>query len=595
LIDLKIRSALFVPIIHDTQLLGVLAVFGWQVDAFSMDDRQWLELFASQVAVALENTRLYEETRQRLNELEAVNRISTALRAAQTLDEMLPLLLDVTLQMLQTTAGSIWLFDPAKNEYHTAVTRGWGDQAQEPSLQISKPGEGLVAHVVASGQAYIAKEFRQDPHLSEPGRRMIPPGIGGAAVPVYAGDQVIGAFVVNVQLPRELSPGEVHLLTTLSAIAGNAIQRATLHEETQRRLVQVQGLNAIDRAIMGNVDIQATLDILLLHLQEQLRADAADILLLDPVTKILEYAAGRGFTSGLIEDTRLHVGEGLAGRAAAERRILHVPQMAGVEREIARPQLILKEGFVSFYGVPLVTQSKVKGVLEIFHRSEFTGDPEWMSLLDILATQATIAIDKAELFYNLERSNAELELAYDNTIEGWSRALDLRDRETEGHTQRVTEITLRLARQMGVPEAELIHVRRGALLHDIGKMGVPDQILLKPGPLTDAEWAIMRRHPTLAFELLSPIVYLRQALEIPFCHHEKWDGTGYPRGLKGEQIPLLARLFSIVDVWDALRSERPYRAAWPEEKVRAYLKEQADKHFDPQVVDAFLKLLDERA
>jgi putative nucleotidyltransferase with HDIG domain len=253
---------------------------------------------------------------------------------------------------------------------------------------------------------------------------------------------------------------------------------------------------------------------------------------------------------------------------------------------------MLKEGFVSYYGVPLIAQGNIKGVLEIFHRAAFEGDPEWISLLDTLAAQATIAINTAELFRNLKQSNTELELAYDSTIEGWSRALDLRDKETKGHTQRVTEIAVLLARQMGIPEAELVHVQRGALLHDIGKMGTPDPILLKPGPLTDAEWAIMRQHPTIAFELLLPIVYLRPALDIPYSHHEKWDGTGYPRGLKGEQIPLPARIFAIVDVWDALRSTRPYRGAWPEDKVRENLKEQSGKRFDPKVVEAFLNLLD---
>ena len=163
-------------------------------------------------------------------------------------------------------------------------------------------------------------------------------------------------------------------------------------------------------------------------------------------------------------------------------------------------------------------------------------------------------------------------MAYDETIEGWSRAMDLRDKETEGHTQRVTELTLRLANSMGFGAEELVHIRRGTLLHDIGKMGVPDDILRKPGPLTDEEWVIMRRHPQLAYDMLAPIFYLRPATDIPYCHHEKWDGTGYPRGLKGEQIPLAARIFALVDVWDALCSDRPYRKAWPADRVRSYIQ-----------------------
>ena len=184
-------------------------------------------------------------------------------------------------------------------------------------------------------------------------------------------------------------------------------------------------------------------------------------------------------------------------------------------------------------------------------------------------------------------------ITYDVTLEGLSRALDLRDKETEGHSQRVTELAVRLAEAMGLPKKQLTYVRWGALLHDIGKMGIPDAILLKPARLTEDEWEIMRRHPVYAYELLSPIPYLRLLLDIPYCHHEKWDGTGYPRGLKGENIPLTARIFAIADVWDALRSDRPYRPAWPAHKAREYIKEQSNKHFDPHVVDAFLSLVGE--
>jgi PAS domain S-box-containing protein/putative nucleotidyltransferase with HDIG domain len=191
---------------------------------------------------------------------------------------------------------------------------------------------------------------------------------------------------------------------------------------------------------------------------------------------------------------------------------------------------------------------------------------------------------------NLQRAHLELQLAYDTTIEGWSRALDLRDKETEGHTQRVTELTVKLARRAGMSEAELLHVKRGALLHDIGKMGVPDHILLKPDKLTDDEWVLMRKHPAYAYELLKPIEYLHDALDIPYCHHEKWDGSGYPRGLKGEEIPLAARLFAVVDVWDAIRSDRPYREGWDEERALAFIRSVSGTHLDPRAVDLFMSL-----
>jgi putative nucleotidyltransferase with HDIG domain len=284
------------------------------------------------------------------------------------------------------------------------------------------------------------------------------------------------------------------------------------------------------------------------------------------------------------------LGDGLAGRAAQERRIISIPNLSEQKDIFKASPLIYGEGFISYYGVPLIAKGQVKGVLEIFHRDPLSPEPEWREFLEAIAGQAAIAIDNASLFNDLEQSNLELKLAYNNTLEGWSRALDMRDNETEGHTQRVTGISLRLAQAMGLSKDELVYVRWGALLHDIGKMGIPDHILLKAGPLTDEEWGIMRKHPLYAYELLLPITHLRAALNIPYCHHEKWDGTGYPRGLKGEEIPLAARIFAVVDVWDALRSNRPYRQAWSEERTYDYIREETGKHFDPRVVEAFLRM-----
>jgi PAS domain S-box-containing protein/putative nucleotidyltransferase with HDIG domain len=190
----------------------------------------------------------------------------------------------------------------------------------------------------------------------------------------------------------------------------------------------------------------------------------------------------------------------------------------------------------------------------------------------------------------LQKAHDDLAHAYDETIEGWSRVLDLRDKETEGHTQRVTELTLRMARALGIPEPEIVHIRRGALLHDIGKMAIPDQILQKPGPLTEQEWVEMRRHPEYAYQMLYPIAYLRPALDIPYCHHERWDGTGYPRGIHGHEIPLAARIFSIIDVWDALCSDRPYRKGCVPADVIDYIVRHAEIYFDPEIVVSFVRL-----
>ena len=222
------------------------------------------------------------------------------------------------------------------------------------------------------------------------------------------------------------------------------------------------------------------------------------------------------------------------------------------------------------------------------------GETAWISTSArvIRDTDGEVAFIEGSVVDITERKTADdrLALAYDATIEGWSRAMDLRDKETEGHSQRVTEMTLQLAALLGMGGEDLIHIRRGALLHDIGKMGVPDSILLKPGPLDEEEWRTMKLHPFYALEMLGPIEFLRPALDIPYAHHEKWDGSGYPLGLSGELIPESARIFAVADVWDALRSDRPYRKGWPEARVRTHIESLRGIHFDPRVVAAFLSI-----
>ncbi|CAM3567704.1 Metal dependent phosphohydrolase [Deinococcus saxicola] len=229
----------------------------------------------------------------------------------------------------------------------------------------------------------------------------------------------------------------------------------------------------------------------------------------------------------------------------------------------------------------------------MLHHQAWPLSLDWLSTLETLADQAAIAIDHARLVTELERSNVELRSAYDENIEGWARALDLRDHETEGHSRRVTEMTHELCAALGFTHEQLIHVRRGALLHDIGKMGIPDAVLLKPGKLTEDEWTLMRKHPEYAADLLTPIEFLHPALEIPQNHHEKWDGSGYPLGLKGEAIPLAARAFAVVDVYDALMSDRPYRKVWTREKTLDHIRSGSGLHFDPEVVEVFLQMIEQ--
>jgi putative nucleotidyltransferase with HDIG domain len=416
--------------------------------------------------------------------------------------------------------------------------------------------------------------------------------LSAISTPMLVGNQLIGVLNLNVTRNyRRFSRGQLRALSILASTAAAGVKSALLFNEKERRVDQLLALRSIDQAIIGSLDLRLSLQVLLEHTIAQLQVDAADVLLLNPYTLRFEFAAGRGFFTKKMELSRLKLGEGLAGRAAFDRTIVSIPDLRVATDTFERAELLSAEAFITYYGIPLIAKGQVAGVLEVFHRTPLDPDQEWLAFFEALADQAAIAIDNAVLFDNLQRSSIELTLAYDATLEGWSRVLDLRDQETEGHTRRVTEMSMRLAAVMGMSELDLVQVRRGGLLHDIGKMAIPDRILHKPSALSEEEWAIMRKHPVHAYELLSTITYLRPALDIPLYHHERWDGSGYPHGLKAEQIPLTARIFAVVDVWDALRSDRPYRKGWEDGKVREYIQAEAGKQFDSQVVEAFLGLL----
>jgi HD-GYP domain-containing protein (c-di-GMP phosphodiesterase class II) len=510
------------------------------------------------------------------------------------LDAVLATLCEEAQAAFAADAVVVSLYDPQQDALVPAAGRGLSVSAADlPSLPravheraIQRQGPDML---IPDLEATAPTE------TTAPYRRL---GIRGLAYATLLHEQqLVGTLVViSLGQPRQFSADERLLLRGLADQAALSLINTRLFKDARQRLNRLQALRAIDIAISSNFDLSATLDVLLEQIATQLHVAAALVLLRDPHDNRLVYAAGRGFRTQALQATRLRWGEGHAGQAAQTRQILAVPDLPHNLGSFPRAPLLVDEGFLSYFAAPLIVKGDVRGVLEVFDRAPQAPNTEWLAFLESLAGQAAIAIDNTTLFRDLQRSHAELELAYDATIEGWSAALDLRDHETEGHTQRVTAMTVALAGRVGgFTPAELVHVRRGALLHDIGKMGIPDSILHKPGGLSEAEWQVMRLHPQLAYDLLRSIDYLRPALDIPHYHHEWWDGTGYPSGLAGAAIPRAARLFSVVDVWDALRSDRPYRAAWPEDKVRAYLRDRAGTQFEPALVEAFLSWQDELA
>jgi HD-GYP domain-containing protein (c-di-GMP phosphodiesterase class II) len=405
--------------------------------------------------------------------------------------------------------------------------------------------------------------------------------------------------VVSIQFRLEDPAGtgwfEAHLVplkneSRLIVIMRNVSERVRSAEQIQRQVKRLAVLQAIDTAITASFDLKVTLAVILRQLINQLGADAADILVLNPTTHMLEYAAGQGFQTRKLQKVPLMIGQGCAGRAALERRTISIPDLGKQPVESSFTVELLQENFANYFAVPLIAKGQVKGVLETYHHAVLQPDDDWLDFLANIAGQTAMAIDSASLFQDLQRTNAELNLAYDATIESWAQILEISNRERGEQSTQVAELTIKLARSMGIAEKELIHFRRGALLHDIGNLGISEAILNKPDSLDEAELKTMQSHPRLAYQLLSHVNYLTPILDILLYHHERWDGSGYPDGLCGDQIPFPARLFAVVDVYDALTSPRPHRPAKSHQAAMNHLQQQSGKLFDPAVVSSFTQI-----
>jgi PAS domain S-box-containing protein len=577
-------SAIAVPLIVKNKAIGVIAVdTNRRTNAFEEADLYLLKAMAAPAALAIDNARLFQTTHQRLVEIETVHKVSSALRSAQNLSEALPILLDQLMHLLNASGASLDMTDSLSGEVVTELARGaWASVTG----YRTPPGKGISGQVIATGEPYVSTDVVADGK----GLRLdLFSGLSAlACVPVIAQNQPIGALWIGRQTP--IHTEEVSLLAAIGEMVGNAIQRMRLNEQTIRRADEFEVLFQTARGLASQWELHSLLETVVTQAMGLLHASGGGIYLYDPKEDDLEVVVAKG--PAMILGLRLQRGEGMAGRVLRTKKHMIVDDYSRWEHHSPLYENLPVGAVVE---VPIVFAGDFIGVLVVYETpdSRRKYSESEAQLLSLFATQAAGAIRTARLLEDLQTSNLQLEKAYDTTLEGWARALELRDKETHGHSRRVTNLTLKLARRLNLSNNRMIHIRRGVLLHDIGKMGIPDQMLKKTGSLSDEEWVEMRKHPQYAYDLLNPIIYLRPALDIPYCHHEKWDGTGYPRGLKEKQIPLAARIFAIVDVYDALSYDRPYRPAWPQDQVLEYLREQSGRHFDPDIVNAFMELMEE--
>jgi response regulator RpfG family c-di-GMP phosphodiesterase len=383
--------------------------------------------------------------------------------------------------------------------------------------------------------------------------------------------------------------------------ARNEVERMLLGlkdlKEWENELIfTIKNLNylvEINKTISGSVDLDQVVNEVLNNIMAHINPVAARVMIYYPEAQTLRVRGVNGFLQRYPKaDVQLDLDEPFW-------QDLFVDGKAPILRSKGEAGLLVEayqdETYNTYFAAPLLARDEIKGMLEIFLAQPQEKFENWRPYIEALVNQLAVAIGNAQAFEDLQQKTFELTMAYDTTMARFAQAMDQRDDHISRNTQHLAEMTERLARSMGASEDEVINIRRGVLLEDISKLSLLDKILEKPGPLNDKEWQIVHQHPMVVFNLLEDISILRPALEIPYCHNEHWDGSGYPRGLKGDAIPLSARQFAVVNVYDALLADRPYRPSWDAVDALAYIQSLAGTQFDPDVVRAFFSMLDEQA
>jgi HD-GYP domain-containing protein (c-di-GMP phosphodiesterase class II) len=411
--------------------------------------------------------------------------------------------------------------------------------------------------------------------------------ISGGLFPLIYRDRVIGVLGLLSNQTDYFKPGAITWISALAKmISDNLFERENTTEEKQFE-------QEITRILQSSLDVRERLPKVLEILAGAVKADAVTMLGYSPQGSRFELIATHGLGLPTLAKLRLFFEAGLAGKNFDRHQPIWIEDLQIPDIDARPISRLDEEGFRGYLAFPLIGHNDLSGVIEILWREPQTAKNWNWEFIGRVTEQMAFAIQRAGILKDIRQQNSELLTKYNAMIEGLSRALELRDIETEGHTRRVSQMTMRLVEHMHIPPDEWDSIRQGALLHDIGKLGIPDAILLKPGSLTPQERKVMQQHVLYGYNILAPIISARHTLDITLYHHEHWDGKGYPYGLKGEQIPLVARLFTIIDVFDALKSDRPYRSAWTHDQVAQYLRAQAGQEFDPYIVKVFLEIAGE--
>ncbi|HAX71577.1 MAG TPA: GAF domain-containing protein [Anaerolineales bacterium] len=599
----RYRSLICVPLSGMDSLLGTFMLYFRKRIRPDAGLRETLTAIGKQLGISIERSRLFRQTSEQLKELQILQTVANALNRSANIQEALERSLEAVITAMNMRCGWVVLLDGfQKNRLAASYNL---PPELDPADWSAMRTHCRCIELLQLGKLDTAikiVECQQLKKVTSPDY----PYHSHASIPVRAGTMLLGNLNIVPPSGSAITIENYRLFSSIGDQIGVAIERARLYEQAkEQRTREQQILLGHGQMLLGERKLQTILNQTIKVVSDALQVEYA-ILALVAVDGNFSMKTDLGFSSSKtqdIADVLLTDNSAIFQSIRVKMPVINLDLNLEKQLKINMDDqnIILTSSLI----VPMLMGEEALGSIAVYSQFPRQWSEDEIRLLSLLANQTAIAIENTRLLEaeHTARKHAEvlhlqtiqqsqdIILAYDTTIEGWSRALDLRDKETEEHTLRVTNLTIQLAQAFGISDVELKHIRRGALLHDIGKMGIPDNILRKSGALSDDERAMMHQHPQLAYEMLSPIAYLLPALDIPYCHHEKWDGTGYPRGLMREEIPLAARIFTVVDVFDALTSDRPYRPAWTKNKAIEYIRQQAGSHFDPRVVDVFLNLI----
>lgn len=578
----------------DRHKIGFFWIFSTEFPSENIEaDRERRNTFLIAAITALRAAYMRLDNLHKTSDLAILHRATLEIGKMNSLQQIA----DAALGILEKEKGwhpSVIRFrSRTEGTLETAAYRGLPGMSQEENQKrmdylnsaIDRPGKGMIGHVIKHGVPIRSLDLRSNPHYIETS-----PDINyGIYAPIIVEGNIEGAIGVESVTYRFME-SDLKLLSSIGEIVGMSVRSLRLIEMLRQRVNWLEIFHQINQQIGVDTKPGELYQILVDKAIEAIGAESATLIIYDPSQNVLRKAVARGWLEKIMNQP-INPSEGISGRIFSTGKLRISPLIS--KDPLVHPQVV---AFVppgrANVGVPVIAEGTVLGVFHIAVKASVDLSQELIDIVEMFGSYAGIVIGRMQLIEALRNAEKMMRTAYDETLEGWARAIGLRDDNTLQHTVRVVKIAVALGEYLNLDPRMLEDMRRGALLHDVGKIGIPDTILRKPGNLNDEEMAIMRTHTSFGYELLRPIKFLEGAIVVPYCHHERWDGTGYPRHLKGEEIPLLARIFAVADVYDAMTSDRPYRHAHTIQEAIDYIKSQSARHFDPHIVGVFLTNID---